>query len=895
MEEITRSVRDFVLPLERSGSLDASLSFQLEEDAAAQGTRLHIKVQKRLKGEYPDLQSERTVLWTFQRPDFQCLLRGRMDVFIPGDRPVMEEIKTTFQPQGLLRALDADPQHPFAQQVRMYAWILAQREERVPACRLRVISLLDERETLVEVPFDLEAFSAWVEAQMDGLRAQHLQALARAAERKLIGAGLRFPFEAPRPGQERLLALVEEALGAGSRLLVQAPTGLGKTAAVLYPGLRKALEEDLRVFYLTPRNSQHSVAEAFLGRLCRAGHLLRSITLRAKERICPQEELHCHPDVCPRASGYYDRLKESKALERLMELGCVESATLQALAEECTLCPFELSLDAARNADVIIGDYNYALAPSATLARFFGDEASQGRNLLLLDEAHNLPNRATDWFSPALDTDQLRALKKGWKGKGRGLKGSFTRQLERCLRLLETHAGPHRQLDVDPTLFNAEEQRLRKLLAKAASDGQELAPSHPLVQLFRQWSEFCGVLRERSEAHLLTWMPPGRLQITCVDASPYLAERFRSLAGAVLFSGTLKPFAYYQRLCGLAQARCEEIPSPFPPEHRCLLVVPQISTLYRQREQQTPRVAEFLSKVLPLRKGNYLVFFPSFEFLDKTRPFLDLPGFRILAQPRRASQDALQEILGALETERGLVVLAVQGGSLSEGVDLPGEALIGSIIVGPPIPPFDLERKLTKAYFGRALDTAPGSQASPPASTGAVAGLRQDAARGAKGGLRDPREQAVPPASTGAVAGLRQDAARGAKGGLRDRREQAVPPASTGAAAGLRQDAARGAKGGLRDPREQAVPPASTAEAFTYIYPAMAKAIQAAGRVIRGPEERGLLVFLDGRFLEPAFAQCFPGDWFIQSPREVVSEAILADVARFWEHTPGTEEPPAPR
>lgn len=776
MDRISRSVRDFVLPLEPSGSLDASLSFQLEEDAAAQGTRLHGKVQKRLAREYPDLQSERTVLWAFTGEDFECLVRGRMDVFIPGPAPILEEIKTTFQPQGLVRALAANPEHPFAQQVRMYAWIHARKSESVPSCRLRVISLLDESETLIDVPFDPEAFTTWVEAQIQGLHAQQLQAKERAAERKVLGDQLRFPFERSRPGQEHLQALVADSLEHGKRLLVQAPTGLGKTAAVLYPGLKRALAEDLRVFYLTPRNSQHAVAEAFLRRMREAGHAVRSITLRAKERVCPQDEVHCHPDVCPRAKGYYDRLKESGALDQLAALGCVDSARIQAMADAHALCPFELSLDAARNADVIIGDYNYALSPSATLQRFFAEEEAQARNILLIDEAHNLPNRAAAWFSPALDPAQLQALKKAWKGRRSNLKGSFTRQLDRCVKLVASHAGPHRQLDVDSTAFNAEEQRIRKLLAKAAAEGHELAPSHPLVQLFRLWSEFCGVLRERGEAHLLTWLD--RLQITCVDASPYLAERFKPLAGAVLFSGTLKPFEFYARLSGLAKPRCEEIPSPFPAEHRCLLVVPQISTLYRQREQQMPRIGQFLSKVLPLRRGNYLVFFPSFEFLEKTAPFLDLPDFRVLAQPRRANAEDLNQILDALDRERGLVVLAVQGGSLSEGIDLPGEALIGCVVVGPPIPPFDLERKLTKQYFDRACGEG---------------------------------------------------------------------------------------------------------EAYTYTYPAMAKAIQAAGRVIRGPEERGLIAFLDGRFLEPAFAQCFPGDWFQESPREAVSEGILAEVAAFWD------------
>ena len=777
MERIHRSVRDFVLPLVPSGSLDASLSFQLEEDAAAQGTRLHGRIQKRLTQTCPGLQSEQAVNWTFTRENFECLVRGRIDVLVPEPAPILEEIKTTFKPKALLRALDACPQHPFLQQLRMYAWIHLQREGKVPACRLRVTSLLDESETVVEVPFDGEAFSDWVEAQVEGLRAQHLQALARTAERKAIGEGLRFPFDSLRPGQERLLTAVDEALAGNDRLLVQAPTGLGKTAAVLFPGLRKALADDLRLFYLTPRNSQHAVAESFVRRLREAGHPVRAVTLRAKERVCPQDEVHCHPDACPRALGYYDRLRESNALENLAAAGCADSESIRALADEHRLCPFELALDASRQADIIIGDYNYALSPSATLVRYFGNGESAARNLLLIDEAHNLPGRATAWFSPALELAQLQALKKRWKGRRSALKAGFQRQLDRCLKLVESHQGPHRELELDPAPFQAEEQRLRGLLAKAAEQGLELAPSHPLVQLFRQWSEFCGVLRDRGDAHLLTWSPPGRLQITCVDASKHLAERFAPLAGAVLFSGTLKPFDYYERLSGLADARREEVPSPFPAENRCLLVVPQISTLYRRRAQETPRIAEFLSRVLALRHGNYLVFFPSFDFLEKTQPMLDLPGFRILAQPRRASGGDLEQILAALQRERGLVVLAVQGGSLSEGIDLPGDALIGSVVIGPPIPPFDLERRLAQAYFERSCGEG---------------------------------------------------------------------------------------------------------EAYACTYPAMAKAIQAAGRVVRGPEERGLIVLLDGRFLEPAFARCFPQDWFRHSPLEGVSAQILADVSRFW-------------
>jgi DNA excision repair protein ERCC-2 len=208
-----------------------------------------------------------------------------------------------------------------------------------------------------------------------------------------------------------------------------------------------------------------------------------------------------------------------------------------------------------------------------------------------------------------------------------------------------------------------------------------------------------------------------------------------------------------------------------------VLVVPQISTRYRSREREAPRIAQFLQRVLPLRLGNYFVFFPSFELLDQTAAHLQLPGFQVLAQPRRATAVQLEEIQARLRAGTGVVVLAVQGGSLSEGIDCPGETLIGCVVVGPALPPYDLERDQVRQYFERKYG--------------------------------------------------------------------------------------RG-------------------EAYAYLYPAAAKAFQAAGRVIRTPTDRGLLVFLDPRFLGDDYARCYPEGWFRASPTELVSRAILADVDAFW-------------
>jgi DNA excision repair protein ERCC-2 len=769
------AVRAFVAPLEPSGSIDAAQASYQEEDPLALGRLLHGRVQKRLLKDHPGTQAEVPVQALLARPGFSCRVRGRMDALLPGDPEVVEEIKTGFRPAAILQALREDPVHPFALQARMYAWIRWRQTGAPPACRLRIIGLLDEEEVVQELPWDPPAFTRWVEGRLEELHRAFLRAQARAAERRELASRLPFPFPSPRPGQRELSHRVAQALAQGRRLLLQAPTGLGKTAGVLYPALIHALETDRKVFYVTPRNSQHQVAEDCVARL---GEEVRSVTIRAKERVCPQEQVDCRPEVCPRALLYYDRLKDSGILESLAAQGCATPERILRAADEHQLCPFELSLDAARQADVVIGDYNYVFSPNAALARFFGSPEDSARQVVLVDEAHNLPARAADWFSPSLDMDLIRELRKRKLPgpRARGMKAKVNTQARRCLQVLEALEGPHRMLDLDPQPFFGEEHRLGKLLATAAAAGQELPPAHPLVELHRSWSAFCAVLRLRGEEHGISWIPPGRLQITCADASSHLALTMGAVADAVLFSGTLKPFAFHRRLSGLQDLETDtaEVPSPFPAEHRRILVVPQVSTLYRRREREVPRIAQFLQRVLPLRRGNYFVFFPSFELLEKTLPHLDLPGFRLLAQPRRATGTQLQELMDALRQDRGVVVLAVQGGSLSEGVDLPGEALIGCVVVGPPLPPYDLEREHIRQHFQKTCGSG---------------------------------------------------------------------------------------------------------QQFAYAYPAAAKAIQAAGRVIRTPGDRGLLIFLDGRFLEPDFLACFPQDWR-QGPW--VSTSILADVAAFW-------------
>jgi DNA excision repair protein ERCC-2 len=276
------------------------------------------------------------------------------------------------------------------------------------------------------------------------------------------------------------------------------------------------------------------------------------------------------------------------------------------------------------------------------------------------------------------------------------------------------------------------------------------------------------------------------VRITCCDASELLKPCFDSFERLVAFSATLKPFEYYSRLSGLASESLvtDEFQSPFDPRRRKLLLIPQVSTKFSDRARSAPKIAEAMARIAALKPGNYFAFFPSFAFLEQVRgSFIPPDGFEVRSQERDMRPSDVQEMMEHLA--EGLVptiVFAVQGGVFSEGVDYPGDLIIGAFIVGPPLPSFDLEReemrKFYQSRYGAGFD-------------------------------------------------------------------------------------------------------------YAYAFPAMAKAIQAAGRVIRTETDRGLIVLLDGRFLEGAYSRSMPADWFTHSPRELVSSAILREVQEFW----SSEEP----
>ena len=702
--------------------------------------------------------------------------------------------RAAFNVRELSRRLAGNPlDHPYGLQLLSYGYFHWREHQVSPALSFHLVSSRSGEAEDLDISLDLPLYEQWLDSRLDELVIEAKQAEKRAARRRKIAAGFTFPFPNPRPGQIELMREIEQGMTEGKPLLIQAPTGLGKTVGVLYPVLREALGRGQRVVYVTPKNSQHSVAEDAVSRFQETGARVKSLSITAKAKICFKNEPLCNPDYCEYARDYYAKLHTHGILDILAQKRKLKARVFRALGEQYQVCPFELQIDGAREADIIICDYNYVFAPRSALGRVTELAVDQaGKPNLVIDEAHNLPSRAMDCYSPMLSSLTLEKM----RDEIRKLPALFRREAEELLDgCILAVASCRRDENPKPKLidppaerFLEQDGRLRAFLSRYLDSDVEIGRQDVVLRLCFYWSEFTEILEmvgkpDRQE-FFTTYHPHptgGTVKITCCDASAMLEDCYDEYQQVVGFSATLKPFEYYVRLSGLDSetVRTAEFESPFPKERRKLLIIPQVSTRYSHRERNYARIADAVQRITALRRGNYFVFLPSFEFLERVAALFQAPeGFTVLGQERGmkgAQVEAILEHLRAGNTPT--IVFAVQGGSFSEGVDYAGEMVIGAFVVGPPLPNYDLERELMRGYYQRKYG-----------------------------------------------AGFD----------------------------------------------------------YAYVIPAMAKAIQAAGRVIRSETDRGLIVLMDGRFMEPGYSRSMPADWFESDVTELVSDGILSEVAEFW-------------
>ncbi len=567
-------------------------------------------------------------------------------------------------------------------------------------------------EIAIEVPYDGDDADRQLEGRLARLLAIW-RAQEKTRERKARAADrMPFPHTAPRPIQEKLMEAVDIALAQGDILLAEAPTGSGKTAAALYPALRHGLKTGRQVVFLTSKTLQQNMAVSALKAMNERA--FTSLQVRAKERMCANDRIVCHEEFCRFAKNYPEKMAASDILGRLRDtLPHLDPDAIfeEARAEE--VCPFEVQLELAQRADAIVADYNYVFEPGVALKHLTGEELSDA--VLVVDEAHNLADRARQIFSPEILEEDLRPLLNRLLLQPGDLFGDLARSVEEMIEILEQAAEmlPEGEAigETDPPAdaihawrADWEPKLLRYLAWKRESRLAD--PDDPVLDVHFLLQRFAAVLNlygpdftcvvERRDAG-------ARLALLCLDPARALAPTFDAASSAILMSATLTPAEAFQRVLGLDRDRTSSIslPPPFPPENRKVMILPQVRTTYTARERNYGRIAKLVADMSDAHEGNDLVLFPSYRFLTAVAAVMGKTRARLLVQRPDLSDFERRQIFKALESPppEGILLFAVSGGMYAEGVDYPGELLSGVFVVSPALPQVSFERELLRRYF----------------------------------------------------------------------------------------------------------------------------------------------------------------------------------------------------
>lgn len=665
-----------------------------------------IRAHQRVQAERPDgYQAEVPIDVMVERDGFDLTVSGRIDgIQIDDDGHVVEEIKTTSRP---LNVLEEDPNPIHWGQLKCYGYLWALKQQLASVTlRLTYVHLPGYRtlELTQICAFDelasffhgiLDRYMAWVRHQADWI-----------AMRDASIVSLTFPFASYRPGQRAMAVEVYRAIRDGDRLMVQAATGIGKTMAAIFPAV-KALQEQLapKLVYLTARTTGRIAAENALALLRAHGLKLRSVSLTAKDKICFCPDGDCAPEECPYAAGYFDRVDD--AVKQALSHEALTRDIIEDVARQHEVCPFELSLELVSWTDCVIGDYNYAFAPGVMLQRLFGDASR--RHAVIVDEAHNLVDRSREMFSARLSKQSFLALRRRLKGKRPGIYqalGRINAWLAAARRRCHDAGGQH----VDARQPEALLERLRDFIWVAQrwlSRNERAGFRADLLTLFFECIRFVKVAEIFDRRFASVYEASGDdlvVKLFCIDPAHLLGEAWQRSRCAVLFSATFAPAAYYRNILGLEDhTKGINIASPFPDSHLAVFAVDTISTLYRRREDTCRQVSDVIAALVRQRTGNYMIFFPSYAYLDMVhRQFgREHPDVETLVQvPEMDEQERTQYLERFCEqVPSTLVGFAVMGGIFGEGIDLKGDRLTAAVIVGVGLPGISPERELIRDYF----------------------------------------------------------------------------------------------------------------------------------------------------------------------------------------------------
>lgn len=688
------AVRQFVSLLYQSGDLTNTF---MSIDRANIGSRIHRKIQKAAGEQY---QSEVFLSDTCEMEDICFILEGRADGIITTDEGItIDEIKTTNTPYDEI----SDKMIHWAQcYCYCYMYMKQQQLQNITA-QLTYVQIDSNQIKNFQKEFSFEE----IEEFYLGMLRSYLDFANQQKdfeEIKLASiSSLPFPFDQYREGQRELAVSVYRAIQDRKDLFAMAPTGIGKTISTLYPSIKSIPElQSEKIFYLCAKNITASVALDTMKLLYKNNLRIKCVHINAKDKMCAMDEKNCDPDVCPYAKGYYDKLNPVLK-EILNEHDLIDKELLQEYGKKHVLCPFELSLDVSTFSDVIICDYNYIFDPQVYLKRFMNEG---GNFVFLVDEAHNLVDRARNMYSKELNKSSFLELRK--------LLYEHTTMVKACNKVNTAFLDLKKLMDEEEYYTQKElhtgflqalqsfttkcDQYLQKENNKNLSDKTKEVYFEVLsfLRISEYYDENYVTTLEKEQKDL-------RIKLFCMDPHKPIQQMKARAKSTVFFSATLTPLQYFLTLLGGKEdAMRIRFPSPFSASQSFIGINNVISTKYRSRKESLKEVCNMIYTSVMAKKGNYIVFFPSYQYMNMCyKMFIELyNNVPIRLQSNSMIESEKKDFLAAFdETEQLNVSFCVLGGMFSEGIDLKGDKLLGSIIVGVGLPQINPEQDLIKEHF----------------------------------------------------------------------------------------------------------------------------------------------------------------------------------------------------
>lgn len=744
--EIRTSVRRLVEFILRSGDIDNRRTAKASADAMQEGGRIHRMIQRRMG---PDYHAEVPLRYIVMAPEYDIVIDGRADGVIierlnevkadeslisgllelteEGLTPdivktpqytefvdvTIDEIKGTYR--DIKRMKDAEGVH--LAQAKCYAYILADKKN-LKSIRVRITYCHMETEEIRYFNFDygFDELKEWFDGLISEYRKWADFEFEWRKKRQESIKVLEFPFEY-RKGQKELVTHVYNTIYHQRKLFIEAPTGTGKTIATVFPAV-KAMGEEItdKIFYLTAKTITRQAAVHALSILrddedtSKERKLyFKSVVLTAKDKICFLDESDCNPVSCPYAKGHYDRVN-SALYDILTNVDNLDRETILNYSVKYQVCPFELSLDISLFADMVICDYNYLFDPHAYLRRFFTDGVKEN-HVFLIDEAHNLVERGRRMYSAELVKEELLRVKK--LTKEHDIK--ITYAIEGCnkeLLILKREIA-----DREYTVLSEENVaplirkvlRLYSMIEDYLDDHEDSPIRKELLGFYFVLSHFLMINDNLGDDYVIyaeiTEDNTFALKLFNVDPARNLRTCMERGRASILFSATLLPIDYYKKLLGASEGDYEVYAdSVFDPEKRGLYIANDVTSRYTRRGYgEYLKIARYINMVVSSKRGNYMVFFPSFKFMREVADiYIEEYGDEgLLIQSSSMKEKEREEFLSRFAGDFSTTGMCVLGGIFSEGIDLKADSLIGVVIVGTGIPMVCSEREILKKYFDK--------------------------------------------------------------------------------------------------------------------------------------------------------------------------------------------------